>query len=362
MIATSTASPRLNASRRPTPKPRPQPSPTDNSGGDNTTVAPYIGGATIFPKAHEMIQNAKQSVQLEMYEFENDEAGSAKGPEVPGAQEQQQLMHDLVDAAQRGVDVQVILDQSKGKNGDLHNDGMMQYLKQNGVNVIAYPPDTVNIDHVKLLVTDSQQALIGGMNWGNHSPVNHDADVLVTGAGARNLQSQIFDQDWLFSGGKLDHDPAPVTSDPKVTPLETAPVKENGGAHSILDGVLNEIKNTKDHAYIEMYTLTHDDVVNELLAAKQRGVDVKVLLDPSERRVNQKAMDTLNQAGIPTKWYAVDTKNRQLLHAKWGEFDNQDLIIGSGNWSVNGLGKETGRARHNHESDVLVHDQDTAQA
>lgn len=376
VTATLASSSRAATTRPHRPTHRPSHSPAAPADGDSgapqdTRVSPLIGGGAIFPVAHQMISQAKKSVQLEMYQFENSTVGGEKPVDVPGSAEQQQLMQDLVAAAKRGVDVQVILDDSAEKSGAHNNDAMRQYLTSHGVKVLSYPPNTVNIDHVKLLITDGNKALIGGMNWGNHSPINHDADVLVEGPAARDLQSQVFEPDWQFSGGKLSGKPAPPVNDPKVQALTTSPGAENGGSNTILRAVLDQIQNAKDHAYVEMFTLTHHDVIQAMIDAKQRGVDVRVLLDPSEHSVNQKAFDALKQAGVQVKWFDADAAHHQLLHAKWGEFDNQDLIIGSGNWSLSGLGTQTheqaldpqGREyRHNHEADVLVKDGGVASA
>ena len=266
---------------RPTPAPTPAPSDpgTPSSGGSNgsSTVQAMIGGNTIFPTAHQMLTSARKSVQLEMYEFENASlTGEQKPVGVPGSAEQQQLMQDLADAAKRGVKVQVILDGSNQKNGTAHNAEMSDFLKAHGVDVLSPIRPTPST-----LTTSSCW-------WWTASPPPHRRHELGRsfasqprcrrpghGQASRDLQSQIFEPDWQFSGGTLAHPSAAASGDSLITPLTTGPSPENGGSNTILSTVIDQFNNAKKHAYVEMYTLTSQDVLDAMVAAKNRGVDVK---------------------------------------------------------------------------------------
>jgi phosphatidylserine/phosphatidylglycerophosphate/cardiolipin synthase-like enzyme len=93
--------------------------------------------------------------------------------------------------------------------------------------------------------------------------------------------------------------------------------------------------------WAEVYTLTDADVLLALAAAHQRGVDVRVLLDPSQP-YNRHSFDGLRSAGVPVRWYPVPPGT--LLHAKIGLFD-AELLLGSANWTYSGLDV-------NHELDI----------
>jgi len=97
--------------------------------------------------------------------------------------------------------------------------------------------------------------------------------------------------------------------------------------------------------WAEVYTLTDSDVLLALASAHQRGVDVKVLLDPSQP-YNRHSFDGLRTAGVPVRWYPVPPGT--LLHAKIGLFD-AELLLGSANWTYSGLDV-------NHELDVETQD------
>src|SRR5438067_1760 len=72
-------------------------------------------------------------------------------------------------------------------------------LEQAGVRVLAFPVERTTIDHVKLLIVDGVRAIVGGINWGTHSPLNHDFDVLATGPVVANLE-RVFQQDLALAG------------------------------------------------------------------------------------------------------------------------------------------------------------------
>lgn len=331
------------------------------SSQDDTHVTARIDGEDIFTTAHDMISNAHHEVDLEMYEFQNPQVGHADAPVGPGSDKQQLLLDDLVAAKERGCDVNVVLDGSNNSfTGKQNNTEVAEYLASKGVNVHFYPPNAAKIDHVKLLVTDDNKALIGGMNWGTHSPANHDADVLIEGPEARKARDQIFTPDLDFAEGKRPGPPVlPPDDGGKVEILTTAPRAQGGGAHQIKDKIISDIDAAQRKVHAELFVLTDKDIINSLQQAHERGADVKVLLDPTEAQVNQKAMDTLNESGVPTKWYDVDVATQQKLHAKWAVVDNEQTIVGSANWSASGLAGGAGNSRFpgNHEADANVHDQ-----
>jgi cardiolipin synthase A/B len=330
----------------------------------NTTVTPKVNGDEIFPTAHEMITNAKSSVNVEMYELQNSKIeGKPRAAGITddkASQSQEALIQDMVDASKRGVKVQVLLDHSKEKDGTRNNEKVADYLKANGVEVLYYPESKAKIDHVKLLVVDNDKALIGGMNWGTHSPVNRDADVLIEGKEAAELKQDIFNKDWDFAGGKAKDLTLDPNREDKVQVLTTAPVEEGGGSSSIKKAILDNIDGSQKSVHAELFSLTDRDVVDSLIHAKDRGVDVKVLLDPNLYIINRKAFNELKDAGVDVRWYKVDVEKQEKLHAKWGVFDDEKTIMGSANWSASGLEGGGPGKRTNHEADVLVSDNATA--
>ena len=78
-------------------------------------------------------------------------------------------------------------------------------------------------------------------------------------------------------------------------------------------------------------------LINKLIAAKNRGVKIRVLLDKDRASdpykssiINKNALDTLCNAGVDARF---DTEE-QLLHSKFLAIDEETAIIGSHNWSA----------------------------
>jgi phosphatidylserine/phosphatidylglycerophosphate/cardiolipin synthase-like enzyme len=120
---------------------------------------------------------------------------------------------------------------------------------------------------------------------------------------------------------------------------QTAPTAE---IRTMLHG---ELASAKRRILAEIYTLTDPDVIAMLAIAHRRGVDVRVILDPNQE-YNLHAFALLHAASVPVRWYPVP--RGILLHAKAGLFDGE-LVLGSANWTLSGLGV-------NHELDIKTRD------
>jgi phosphatidylserine/phosphatidylglycerophosphate/cardiolipin synthase-like enzyme len=195
----------------------------------------------------------------------------------------------------------------------------------------------LTIDHVKLLIVDGVEAIVGGINWGTHSRVNHDFDVLAVGPVVDNLE-RVFRQD-LALAGEAAMLPAPAR-DRQVQVLVTHP------GEGIRAAALAAIRAAQHSIDIEMFVLSDRLVLDALAAAAHRGVRVRMLLEPTQPQ-NVAAMTELQPAGVLVRLYRQS--GDELLHAKLGIFDRQTVLFGSCNWSRSGFTR-------NHELDLLVRD------
>jgi len=267
----------------------------------------------IFTLVRDLIASAKQRVMVEMYELGRDDLVEALGA-----------------ARAAGIEVRVIIDPTVKPSR-----AAAARLRGLDVSVRAYQVDDNRhqIDHVKLLVADDDGA-VGGMNWGRHSDRNHDY-VLETRIAAEVARlTRIFDQDWVLAGGHPS--PLPMFVG---TVAQTAP---GGEIRSMIEGALNGAMHV---VLAEVYTLTDPALIAELVMAHDRGVEVRVVLDPNQA-YNLHAFVVLRAGGVEVRWYPVP--RGVLLHAKIGLFD-AELVLGSANWTLSGLGV-------NHELDIETSD------
>jgi len=314
--------------------------PEATSTGNRTT--PLIDGKAAREAINKMIPEAKSNIQVEIYDFTDME-----------------LAKLLAAEAKEGVKVQVIVDPNPGVN-DEHTKAkqeVQKFLKTNGVKVAQYPIDSgkQQIDHLKLLIVDGKSVIMGGFNWSPFSWKHHDADVRIDGPAA-NYFEQVFADDWKMAGGKSFAAPPPAK--PVAGGNSTVTGAYTDLEHqSIKPMLLENIKGAKKSIHTELFVLSDKEVVQGLIDAHKRGVDVKVMLDPSGVYAgwspNDDTFKELKDAGVPVKWYTVD--QGQKLHAKWGTFDGKEMIIGSANWTGKGL-------EVNHEIAVGIADKSTTSA
>jgi phosphatidylserine/phosphatidylglycerophosphate/cardiolipin synthase-like enzyme len=273
-------------------------------------VALLRSGPATFARLLALINGARFSIDVEMYEFG-----------------QQPLAVALVDARRRGVAVTVIDDPS-----ELTSVATAAMLRAQGVDVVDYPIRSQMIDHVKLLVVDARVAVVGGINWGVNSPANHDYDAEVRGPVVSNLE-RVFSRDLVTCGREATVPDA--TPDSSIIVAATLPGAEiRPLALALIDGARHSLD-------LELFVLTDTGVVHALESAAHRGVDVRILLDPSQPS-SDPSYAALLAGGITVRWYR---SHGELLHAKAIVADGTSILFGSANWSGGGFAR-------NHELDI----------
>jgi len=298
-------------------------------------VTPKIKQDEIFRQVRTAIDTARHSLQLEMFGFGQVDIANA-----------------LVDAKERGVNVQVVLDPVNPElDWEAEKADCAKILEKGGVDVLWYPVHPggkdengktkfPQINHVKMLIKDGEEAIIGGMNWGSHSPLNHDVDVHVQGPIVDKMEA-LFGKDFLKSGGKKE-DLIPIEKNAVAgdTPVSLLTTSDDPKDRSVKAALHRAIRDAKEEICIEQFVFTDWSISKALTDAEARGVEVRVLMSPFEiegKRLNEATADKLRAGGAEVRWYNTDPETGGKLHAKLGIFDGQEVILGSANWSGSGL-------------------------
>lgn len=164
------------------------------------------GGGPFFSTMKDLISNARHSIQLQVYIFEADQTGS-------------EIAHLLIEAAQKGKKVQVLLDGYASRN--LPNT-LIAGMRSAGIRLRFFEPLFKSKHfyfgrrmHHKILVCDGVLAMVGGINISDRyndlpgAPGWLDWAVKIEGEAAMELQkicNRLYskkEDDWIESNGTV---------------------------------------------------------------------------------------------------------------------------------------------------------------
>ena len=130
-----------------------------------------VTDAQYFQVAKKMIQEAKSSIQVMMFEM----AYYDQYPDTPS----NLLIKELVEAKKRGVKVEVMLEVKEEEDKTtIRNRQTGKILSNGGVEVIYDP--LFKTTHTKLMVVDGLLTLLGSTNWTYHGLTsNNEASALI---------------------------------------------------------------------------------------------------------------------------------------------------------------------------------------
>ena len=172
--------------------------------------------------------------------------------------------------------------------------------------------------HQKILILDEEKILIGSANLTTASLCMHDN--LVVGLChtemARFLKEHI-----------------PYTSGLFRTMIGSQEISlwllPDTRGHTLED-LRTRIRQASKSLKVALFTLTHPLLVNELVAAKKRGVEVLCAIDlHSGMGCGAKAIKELKSAGVKVFY----SQGIQLLHHKFVIIDDKTVALGSANWT-----------------------------
>ncbi len=142
----------------------------------------------------------------------------------------------------------------------------------------------------------------------------------------------------------------------------TIPAKAFVGPDNAFEVVNASIHAAATSLYLEVYTLSSQNLIDSLIYAKvTNGVDVIVLLEFDhvsgyEDDYTEQAAWELDDAGVKVLW---TTPDYDFTHAKFWVVDSQYTYVYSGNWAPTSLPADTD-ARENREMGLMFDDSDIA--
>ena len=210
-------------------------------------------------------------------------------------------------------------------------------------------------NHRKTLVVDTAQgwkALVTSANPHDGSSRHSNVALIVTGNTAIDVLKT------EQSVGRMSKGDIPMVIVGEFEAEKSLPQVQLLTEEAIYEATLTLIKTAKPQQQIDlaMFYLSERQIVKALIAAHQRGVKLRVLLDPNKDAFgrqkngipNRQVASELNAAGITVRW--CNTQGEQC-HSKMiikHDAAQAELILGSANFTARNL------KNYNLESDLRV--------
>jgi cardiolipin synthase len=296
-----------------------------------------LDGERFFPRLEQAIADATNHINFEVYIFDKDDVAVA--------------IADKLKERSEDVKVKVILDRVSSVAASMSPpatpmpedfvapSSIISHLKHDSkVRVHPFLNPWFSSDHSKIFLIDGNYAWLGGMNLGREYRYEwHDFMVELRGPIVASLEDQ-FRRDWahesmlgdLAYAVELARGPRPtrrVAGEGPWIKLRLLPTKTAWKPFNA--AVMGAIRKSQNYIFIENPYLYDKGVIAELVRARNRGVDVRVILPrvndiKSGGRSNLVTANYFLAHGIRVFFYPGMTHAKALLVDDWA-------CVGSGN-------------------------------
>lgn len=299
------------------------------------TVRFLIDGPAFFDRLTEAIEDADESIKVRVYIFGTDDYALR--------------IADLLKRRAGQVEVKVLVDylgslsagreQHGGSLAGTPPPSIFDYLgRDTGISVRASSNTWLTGDHTKTIVVDSERAFIGGMNIDRQYRFDwHDMMAEVRGPIVGRLERD-FDAQWAGSGLGGDLARLLVQAKPDATTeaalpagtVDLRPLYTKPGDAQILRALLEAIRSARRYIYIQNPYVTDDEILAELVRARQRGVDVRLILPGRSdsafmSSANLVAASALVSNGVAVYTYPGMSHLKAALIDGWSCFGSANL-------------------------------------
>ena len=236
-----------------------------------------IDGSEFFPVLLHAIKTAQTSIRMRMYIFDNDDYALKYA--------------DLLKARSVDIPVHILLDGLGTISGALAEAeyiprhtrpgplSITTYLRDDSeVRVRMLPNPWMQGDHSKVIIIDDESAFLGGMNIGREYRYEWHDMMVETRGPVVDLLIRDFENTHAQSGplgdlqGTLQRSDHPVrTAHAEDYPLRLVYTKTGRSQ-------ITAMRRVQSRIWIQNAYITSDAVLYELLKARRRGVDVRVIM------------------------------------------------------------------------------------
>lgn len=287
----------------------------------------YTYGAHLYQEQLKAIRNAKEYIYFEIFIMKADHVGKA-------------FRKALIEAAQRGVEVYIIIDTWGNLN---QPPSFRHYPKLPNLHVIRFPlirpgiltgnPRQKGRDHRKILCVDGKVGFVGGYNIGKiYKHEWRDTHIKLTGPEVWELENAFINM-WNMYRSHRRQPEIPDTGanewNAKVRAITNTPAFNSYPVRGLY---LESIDRAAKHIWITMgYFIPDEGLRYSLKQAAKRGVDVRILVPRYSNHivadwVGRPYYTELLEAGARIFWF-----KDAMVHAKTMTVDGQWSTIGTTN-------------------------------
>ena len=274
------------------------------------------------------IDNAKESIDFAIY----------------GITEQDRIFNALVNAQKRGVKIRWVTDLTENKENiyfdtyKLMDEIPSFKTDYESIESLKIPDYKYKfafqgaLMHNKFFIFDNKIVFTGSTNISSSCLTGYNANiaVLINSKDIANLYKQEFEQ--MYSG-KFHNMKSPIINnenilvDKKLVSVYFSPINKISTTQ-----IIPLINNSKFSIYIPAFYLTHNNIINALIKAHQRGIEIKIIIDETSVKGKYVNIDYIKQNGIELKVENWTGK----MHMKSIIIDDNILVIGSMNFTKQG--------------------------
>ncbi len=333
----------------------------------NMNVTTFVGPDYSSETLIHFLRSATESIYVEMYQFTS-----------PGILN---LIHEIYND-NPSLDIRIMIAEYSLGGYDDENTYVMWNLTQAGIPV-RWTSDTFTFSHQKFVVIDNETTIIQAGNWARPSfPLNEweagssggfieknyegnrEFSIAMTDEVVTQYYRDVFDYDWSIgsdynegvdgTGTVLDWGALNKAYYPRVFDyagefsgqMNVTPVVSPDTSLEAMLWVINSAQATLD---IQIpYVSNSSDVVNDVLeaivAAKHRGVTVRIIMEDG-RNDNEDVALAFAEENIPVIW--MDGRFFSAIHNKAFIADGRIILISSINWSEESISE-------NREAGVVI--------
>lgn len=333
---------------------------TRNALTTGNTIKPLLSGDETYAAMLDALANARRSIILETYIFDQDRTG-------------ERFVQALADAQHRGVEVRILVD-AVGARYSVPS--IMRGLTKAGLKAAVFNGNVIiglrlpyaNLrTHRKILVVDGRVAFTGGMNiregftaefaGDRHS---RDTHFRVTGPLVADLFT-VAAEDWLFTTRERLDGPVWDVTLPEGKPgspvlarvVASGPDNSIETSHKMLMGAFSIARSSI--RIMSPYFLPDRELISALTTAARRGVQVDIIV-PANNNL------TLVDHAMTAQFDQILKSNCRIWRAT-GPFNHSKLLVIDDRWSYVGSSNLDPRSlRLNFEVDIEVIDEGFAGA